>query len=186
MAVSEECPSWDAPWSSREKLENGEDSVIPTCVTEVIPNLYLGDSRLVTNKGFPEWCQNNQVSLVVQCAPGEITAKTGEGYIVKELGFRKLRRDEELLHKKMNAVGATISEKLQAGEAVVVNCNVGADRSVTVVTSFLLKYYDSYTEQMKDAPGRTLFEILWWLKAKRSVVAFNKVERVLGNYQFTE
>jgi len=174
--------AWDCPWAGRMKTANGE-SIYPNCVSEIVEgSLYVADSRLVSNKNFPKWAAGLSVSLVINVAPGEVTVRSSDNYEILEQSFRLLRRDENLLHTTMDELSQRIMQEIQEGKAVVVNCNAGADRSVTVVTAFILKHFEEIN--LNFSGGRNLFEVLFFIKERRPEAHLTKVERVLAKYDF--
>ena len=68
---------------------------------------------------------------------------------------------------------------------MVVNCNAGADRSVTMVTGFLYRYKDHEIIKKYKLPcgSFSIIEILFFLKSIRIESMVQKIEKVLGNYE---
>lgn len=134
----------DSSDSSSDSCSEGESSGSPPSLTKVPPqpfeilsHLYLGCRKAASDK---EALKAHSISRVLNVTSEESQYQHLEGFSYYQIAVEDTHEVDMLQHLPM--AFAFIEEARLANEKVLVHCHAGMSRSVTVVISYLMKYYD--------------------------------------------
>ena len=111
----------------------GVSSVLPERMNEIIPGLYVGNAHSARNLGL---LKAHEIGHIINCA-SEDCPNVHEG----ELHYLSLALRDEPDSKITPLIAdatATIKRALDAGQKVLVHCEMGRSRSVSMVMAYLI------------------------------------------------
>ena len=138
---------------------------------EILPNLWLGNLRGASDKKFME---NKNISIIINCT------KDYPFYFEKIPRYRIPVNDNrdpnnmKIMFNHLDKAVNTIDYYLSKNEPVYVHCYAGAQRSATIVVSYLMKKY--------KLPKTKAIE---FVKQKRPIIFFNSptFDIILNKYE---
>ena len=127
-------------------------------MTEIIPNLFLGNIEIANNVDF---IIKNKINCVFNCTINKPFIKHKQIKYKYRIPIKDDKTDEEgyLLHCILDDIVELINKHLKNNDIILVHCFAGRQRSPSCILGYLIKYY-----------GYTLNEGLSYLKSKSPLV----------------
>lgn len=109
-------------------------------VTEIIPNLWLGDEKSLCDKKFID---RVGIKFIINCSKD--LAENGFGIDnirinVDDRPSVSHMEDNEIMSDALDSTVEYIHKNLMMGKGVLVHCKAGRQRSACVVAAYLMKY----------------------------------------------
>jgi dual specificity phosphatase 12 len=130
-------------------------------VDQIIPNLWVGNIYSAHNNDF---LKNNNIKLIINCTPNkEFTDLKLHKIRIPVEDDLKIESNKKLLAYGIQAI-PLIKQVLDDNMGVLVHCMAGIQRSASIVSLYLMKYY-----------GFNLEESINYIKSRRPITFYNNI-----------
>lgn len=111
----------------------------PISATQIIMGLWIGNEDSAITES---WVRQNKISLIINCTKDVPTNIKGITYCRIPVDDLLKKEDTDKMTLFLPIVVETIHRYLSQGKNVLVHCHQGIQRSATVVTAYIMKYYN--------------------------------------------
>lgn len=105
-------------------------------VTQIIPQLWIGDKVIAQKKSFFD---EKHIDVVVNCTK-EVKFIEGTKTYRLEIDDDLTEDSIRLMYKSIYNIIDFIDDEIEKGHNILVHCHKGIQRSATIVAAYLMKY----------------------------------------------
>ena len=105
--------------------------------TEIIPNLWLGNSIIAKNKNFFE---TNHIVVSINCTKDTIENERSKKMLKLSVSDSLEKEDIIKMYNLLDKTCDYIYKHLKTYNGIIVFCYAGKQRSATVIAAYLIKY----------------------------------------------
>lgn len=113
---------------------------------QIAPHLWVGNEA---SSQSPTWLRQHKIGLIVNATKDVPNAFQTDGIMYIRVPVDDLLKKEDTVKmtKVLPSLVECLHRKIKSGKNVLVHCHQGVQRSATIATAYIMKYYNLTTEQ---------------------------------------